>query len=382
MRRIFSSVHLDPGGTLEGVRACIDDAIGNDAQGLLLLIGASSDLGFKSLPSELASLPIPAIAAVFPGVIYEKECFQQGVLVCGLTSPLSARLLPDITKPEPDLKQDLAAILEFIGSASTVFLILNGLSKGGDNFVTTLHELLGPEIQVIGAGCGHLNGSNLPNIITPEGALTDAALLVFQESRVIVSVRHGWEPVDGPFLITEASDNVIHQINYQPARTFYLNLVEKHHGGPVSPERFASVTSRYPFGLEQLDSEFLVRDPVAAEGQSLVCAGAIPTNAMVYLLHAEQDSLVDAAGSAASWLREQHAQRYESEKGLKFFAIDCISRSLVLGDDFHLELETIRDNLPESAEMLGVLSIGEIASSDQGGIQWLNKTTLIGGLSE
>jgi hypothetical protein len=381
MTRIFTSVHLDPGGTLEGVHACINKAIDNAAQGLLLLVGAGSSIEFESLPSELASLPIPAVAAVFPGVIYEQECYEQGILVCGWTSPLSAKVVPDITKPETNLRQDIAVILESHGSISSLFLILDGLSKGGDNFVTILHDLLGPEVQVMGAGCGHFDDAKQPCIITPEGLLSDAALLIFQDTRLIVSVRHGWEPVDGPFLITEAADNVIHQINYQPALAFYLNVVGKHLGGPVTSDLFASISTHYPFGLEQLDREFLVRDPVAAEGQSLVCAGAIPNNAMVYLLHAEQDSLIDSAGSAASWLRKQDPPRYRSEEELKIFTIDCISRRLVLGDDFHRELEAIRNNLPKHSEMLGVLSIGEIVSSDQGGIQWLNKATLIGGLA-
>jgi hypothetical protein len=246
MTRIFTSVHLEPGGTLEGVQACIHQAIDNAAQGLLLLIAADSSLDLESLPSELASLSIPAVAAVFPGVIYQQNYYEQGVLVCGWTTPFAATVVPDITQPENNLRQDIATILESNHSISSLFLILNGLSRGGDTFVTMLHDLLGPGVQVMGAGCGYFDDAKRPCIITPEGVMSDAALLIFQDSHLIVSVRHGWEPVDGPFLITAAVDNVIHQINYQPALAFYLSVIEKHLGGPVTPDRFVCISSQYP----------------------------------------------------------------------------------------------------------------------------------------
>ncbi|MES9928302.1 MAG: FIST C-terminal domain-containing protein [Candidatus Thiodiazotropha sp. 6PDIVS] len=382
MNRVFSSVHLDTTGTLKGLSSCLEVAIEKGAQGLLLLIGSSSEINLKILPELLSDISVPAVGVVVPGVILEDESYESGVVVCGLTSTSFAYVVPDITRSENALNQDISKILDTNQNPSSVLIVIDGLSKGVDNFVTTLHDCMGPNVEVIGAGCGHLDFSSRPNIVTSEGLISNAALLLFTTMSLTTSVRHGWERVEGPFLITDASDNQINQINYQPAFPFYMSIVAEHLGHPVEVEEFSDLANHYPFGMEQLDSEFLVRDPVTRVGNSIVCAGAVPTNAMVHLLHSNRDELINAAGTAALNLRDRYSDRYSSEDGLNVFVIDCISRRLVLGDDFRDELAVIRRNLPKSVAVLGILSIGEIANSHQGGIQWLNKTTVIGGLAK
>ncbi|MES9940820.1 MAG: FIST C-terminal domain-containing protein [Candidatus Thiodiazotropha sp. 6PLUC2] len=382
MNRVFSSVHLDTSGTLKGLRGCLEAAINSGAQGLLLLIGSTSAIDIKTLPDLLHALPVPAVGVVVPGVILGDESYESGILVCGLTSTSIAYVVPDITRSESALNRDISKILVANQNRSSVLIVIDGLSKGVDNFVTTLHDCIGPNVEVIGAGCGYIDFSSRPNIVTPEGLISNAALLLFSTMSLTTSVRHGWERVEGPFLVTDATDNLIHQINYQPAFPFYMNIVAQHLGHSVEVEAFSDLANHYPFGMEQLDSEFLVRDPVNRVGNSIVCAGAVPTDAMVYLLHSNRDDLIDAAGTAALNLCNRYSNRYSSEDGLIVFVIDCISRRMVLGDDFSDELAVIRRNLPKSISVLGILSVGEIANSDQGGIQWLNKTTVIAGLAK
>jgi hypothetical protein len=382
MNTIFTSVHLDASGTLAGLHGCFKAAIENGAQGLLLLIGSSSSVDLEALPEAFRMLPIPSVGAVFPGVIYEEKSYTDGVVVCGLASPSAAYVIPDITRSEQVLKRDINTIIGSTVNVSSLLLVIDGLSRGVDNFAAALHDYMGPNVKVLGAGCGYLDFSSRPNIVISEGLLSDAALIYCNPMPLVTSVRHGWERVEGPFLVTEASDNFIHQINYQQALPFYMGIVERHLGYPVEIDHFSKIANHYPFGLEQLDSEFLVRDLVQHVGHSIMLAGAVPTNAMVYLLHASCDSLINAAGSAAACLRDHYSTRYASEKRLKVFVIDCISRQMVLGNDFRIELANIRRNLPSGVGMVGVLSIGEIASSNQGGIHWLNKTTVIGGLAE
>ncbi|MCG8017132.1 MAG: FIST C-terminal domain-containing protein [Candidatus Thiodiazotropha sp. 'RUGA'] len=381
MNRVFSSVQLDASGTVAGLRDSLQAAVGQGAKGLLLLIGSSNKIDLKQLPSLLRELAIPAVAVVVPGVLLQNQVYEDGIAVCGLTSTSAAAVVPDINRSEQELNQDIQQILSINPNPSGVLIVIDGLSRGVDNFVTTLHDCIGPDVQVIGAGCGHRDFSLQPNVITTGGLLSNAALLLFTTMELVTSVSHGWEPVEGPFLVTDASDNQIQQINYQPAFPFYLDILAQHLGRAVAVEEFAALANHYPFGMAQLDSEFLVRDPVNRVGNAIVFAGAVPTNAMVYLLHASPHDLVEAAGTAATDLRGRFSSRYGQESGLNVFLIDCISRRMVLGEDYDDELAIIRQSLPNNVSVLGILSIGEIANSHQGGIQWLNKTTVIGGLA-
>jgi len=56
---------------------------------------------------------------------------------------------------------------------------------------------------------------------------------------------------------------------------------------------------------------------------------------------------------------------------------DCISRVLYLEDNFHRELNEVCTQLPIGSHLVGALTLGEIASSLHGGIQFLNKTAVI-----
>ncbi|ODB82086.1 hypothetical protein A3194_19285 [Candidatus Thiodiazotropha endoloripes] len=381
MNRVFSSVQLDESGTVSGLRDSLQSAINQGAKGLLLLIGSANKIDFKQLPNLLRELAIPAVGVVVPGVLLQGQVYEDGIAVCGLTSTSAATVVPDINRSEQKLNHDIQQILSMNPNPSGVLIVIDGLSRGVDNFVTTLHDCIGPDVQVIGAGCGYRDFSLQPNLITADGLLSNAALLLFTTMELVTSVSHGWEPVEGPFLITDASDNQIQQINYQPAFPFYLDILAQHLGRAVAVEEFAALANHYPFGMAQLDSEFLVRDPVNRVGNAIVFAGAVPTNAMVYLLHASPHDLVEAAGSAVTDLRGRFSSRYGQETGLNVFLIDCISRRMVLGEDYGDELAIIRQHLPNNVSVLGILSIGEIANSHQGGIQWLNKTTVIGGLA-
>ncbi|MBW9262743.1 MAG: hypothetical protein K1564_14340 [Candidatus Thiodiazotropha sp. (ex. Lucinisca nassula)] len=186
-------------------------AVDQDAKGLLLLIGSSNKIDLKQLPSLLREVAIPAVGVVVPGVLLQNQVYDNGIAVCGLTSTSAAAMVPNINRSEQELNQDIQQILGRNLNPSGVLIVIDGLSRGVDNFVTTLHDCIGPDAQVIAAGCGHRDFSLQPNVITTDGLLSNAALLLFTTMELVTSVSHGWEPVEGPFLVTDASDNQIQQ---------------------------------------------------------------------------------------------------------------------------------------------------------------------------
>ncbi len=380
MNKTFSCIHLDKSETIDGLVAGIHSSLTSNTEGILILIGSKCPINLDLLPGVLSELPVPSVAAVFPGLIFEDSLYDNAVIICGLLSAGQTFVFSNISQPEAQLDKELASQLTDAHISNSAFLAIDGTSPGVDTFVSSLYNYLGPDVKVIGGGSGHHDFSQKGSIITAQGCLSNAALLIFQPEPFVACFRHGWEPVAGPFLITGSEGTTINSINYQPALPFYAKVLKQHSNIDIDEQQFVQAASHYPFGMEQLDSEFLVRDPLQFTADSIECAGDIPTNTMVYILNADTDELINAAEDAAAQLTQELSTRYLTEENNYVFVIDCISRLVVMGEKFPLELKAIRNNLPEKALIIGVLSIGEVTNSSQGTIQFLNKTTVIGGL--
>lgn len=376
--KIFSSVHLDKTGTLTGLKKTIDAALEHGATSLLLFINSGHTFDLNELPPLLSSLPVPAYAGVFPGIIHQFKHYSKGSLVCGITAPLQATIIEEITRPYGAINQEIEQWLTHTKPAGAIVLI-DGQGKGIDNFVSCLYDCLGPKPTVLGGGAGYLDFIHRPCLITAEKCYKNAALIISTPASFTLEVRHGWEEIAGPFLVTEAKDNRLESINFEPALSFYKEIIRQNSIGPVNFNNFIEVSQSYPLGMAQLNNEFLVRDPIQVHGESIECAGSIPVNSMIYILNSQPEKLIKSARKAARNLRANLSPVYGKEEGYYTFTIDCISRQLFLGADYARELEAIKDELPEKTSTIGILSIGEIASSSQGVIRFLNKTTLIGG---
>jgi hypothetical protein len=210
-------------------------------------------------------------------------------------------------------------------------------------------------------------------VFTNAGMLEDVAVLAAFDAPLHLAAGHGWEVMKGPFLVTESKGNVLSSLNYASAFSLYQEQVEATSGTNCEQENFATVAQAYPLGIENLDGEMLVREPVHLKDNQMVCVGEIHENSVVYLLKGNPENLVAAAGATARTLSILRA-REEQESVLLF---DCISRALFLGDEFYKELETIGNNLCKKDAFFGALTIGEICSNPNGQVRLLNKSTVL-----
>jgi hypothetical protein len=378
MAIVFSSVHVERTATLEGLREGIGLALERGAKSLLIFLCSRPQYDLQQLPALFAELPVPVFAGVFPGIIHDQEHFHDGALICGMTLKLTPCLVEDIDRPDELIAEELAQCFPGASPAGALLLI-DGQSRGIDNFVACLYDRFGPDTTVFGAGAGYLDFSHNPCLVTASGVYQNAAMVIGLPVPLAFGVHHGWESIAGPFLVTGSEGNRIQSINYQPAFSFYRDILEGHAGQALDFSDFFSVAKSYPFGMAQLDSEYLVRDPIRSQGEVIECAGSISPNTMVYILHAKPPQLIAAAAQATLELRPKLAPNYESAESLYAMVVDCISRELFLGPDYPAELASIQSALPQATLIAGILSLGEIASSSQGVIHFLNKTTVIGG---
>jgi hypothetical protein len=245
-----------------------------------------------------------------------------------------------------------------------------------------LHELFqqyGGMVSYVGGGAGVPEFTAEPCVFTAEGFVGEAAVVAFLPRRCSLGVRHGWEPILGPFVATRTRGNVIVELNWAPAIDVYHSAIAQDLGAELARDRLPSLLPAYPFGVQRAGTECVVRDPLRIDAEGgLVCAGEVPENAVLHVLRGRPRTLVTAAGRAAA----EAARRAAGAEPSRAFVFDCMSREGFLGERYGEEivavsrrLRRVRGRLPE---LTGVLSLGEVASSGEGILEFLNKTTVVG----
>ncbi|MGI2171436.1 FIST signal transduction protein [Shewanella sp. MF05960] len=381
MTIIFTNIEFLDEATEDDVVSLIAHTVSQKAQYILVLMGSQSTLRIESIPAIAVATPVPLNACIIPGVIFEDHYSYKGVLVLGFKDKICSLLIPDIAASHDVLCQQLQQFVASNGTLGSAGIFVDGLSPAVEPFIATVYENLGSDRILIGAGVGDLNNRFNMCVANEQGCFSNAAIIFCLSNTVKLQVegKHDLPQVAGPYLVTEAKDNIIYSLNYQPAADIYSDAISKVSGMDITQDEIAQHIHSYPFGLKQLNEEYLVRDIIAVNGNSLVCVGNVAENSLVYILNATKDILITAASDAG----KQFAQKLQpntAEQMHYVVLIDCISRALFLNDEYQLELNAINAQMPVGKKLAGVLSIGEIKNTDQGAIQFLNKTIVLGGL--
>lgn len=356
----------------------LETCLPTDTQSIILLATSDNSWAMDELNRWLKQCNLAVGGGFFPGVIADKHKYQTNTIVV-LSSTLRLRkcLVKGLSKGESFIDTQLSQYIGAKTEGKPYLVFIDGLSQNIERFTDVFYRTMGESTATIGGGAGSLDFVQKPCLFTENGIVEDAALIIELPLPLSVGIQHGWEICAGPHLVTESSGVTVQQLNYNEALEIYQNEILAHSGINLSDHDFFDVAKQFPLGIEKLDAEPLVRDPIRADGSKLICVGEVPQNAMIYLLHGNTQKLTQAAQRAASNAVEAHQIHYQTPLSV-CFTVDCISRVLFMDEDFTLELNSINSVLPEQTIHLGILSLGEIGNVDSGPIEWLNKTTVIG----
>lgn len=358
-------------------QACVNRVLARGAQGLLVLACDADGWTAEGLDPILRDVPVPLMGGIFPNVIHEGTWLEGGTLIVGLGAPFEVALVRDLSAQPDDLDERLRQAGVSADPGQGLVILVDGLTRNIERYVESVYSLVGTASGVLGCGAGSLDFVQKPCLFTNHGLIGDAALLARMPFRLHRGVNHGWETLKGPFLVTSSRANVLETLNYTPAFQLYRDLVEAESGLSFAEHDFFAIAKTYPLGIECLDSEILVRDPIRVEGDTLVCVGEVPENSMVYLLKGDGQRLTESAGVAAAEARESYADTGAAVPP-SVMIFDCVSRVLFLGEAFDSEMRAIDAGLGEHRHVFGALTLGEITNTRSGPISLLNKSTVIG----
>jgi len=354
--------------------------LAQDSNAASLLILACNDNNFtkQNINPLIRHCNIPIFGGIYPKLIYKKQLMEQGCIIIGFKQIVNVSLITQVSTLDTDEK--LEKVIEQtlpsqdqLTSNDSFLMFYDALSSHIESFIDCLFACLDHHIKIIGGGAGSLDFKQRPCIFTNEGLLADVIQLVCLQSKIVTGATHGWQILQGPFLVSEAHKQTVKSLNYSPAFNIYKEAIENVSEHKFDSKNFFDIAKHFPLGIEDINNQLVVRDPILAYGDFIECVGNVPVNSMVYLLDGSIDSLLNASKEAAI------SATYDvDDSGFSATMVfDCISRVLFMQDSFSQELDLIAEQCFDQS-FFGVLSLGEIANNQSGAIKLLNKSTVIG----
>ncbi len=253
--------------------------------------------------------------------------------------------------------QRLAQQLPAIG-LRLVWVLGQGVNINGSAMIAGMTQVLGEQVLIAGGLAGDASAFKETFVLDDTGVHPDriACIGLYGER---LQVAHGsfggWEPFGPARKVTRCQDNVLFELDGEPALDVYKRYLGDHARDlPASGLLFPLAMLGRDHAEMGLIRTILAVDD--AQG-SLTLAGNIDPEGYLRLMHASTDALVNGAEAAAqAALMAAQAK----QPGLALL-VSCVGRKLVMGGRVEEEVEAVSDVFRQSAVLAGFYSYGEIS---------------------
>jgi hypothetical protein len=254
-----------------------------------------------------------------------------------------------------------------------VLLFSDGLHVNGSELVRGLNSVLPSHVVVTGGLAG--DGSRFQRTwVMHEGApranMVCAAGLYGEHVTIRHGSKGGWDNFGPERLVTHSEGNVLFELDGRPA----LDLYKEYLGDLATGLPATGLLFPLALRANADDDKSLVRTILAVDEQdkSMTFAGDLPEGALVRLMRANFDRLIDGASEAATLAADGHED--DSAGATLAIAISCVGRRLVLGERAEEEIEATFEALPGGTHQIGFYSYGEISPYAKGSCDLHNQT--------
>jgi hypothetical protein len=251
-----------------------------------------------------------------------------------------------------------------------IFVLSDGLAVNGTELLGGIYSVLPPRITVSGGLAG--DGSRFSRtLVLASGTVQSEVVAAVGFYGDALQIQHGsrggWDAFGPERFVTRARANVLYELDGQPALSLYkAYLGDRAQGLPATALLF-------PLALRGRSSEeTLVRTILSVDeaAQSMTFAGDIPEGAIVQLMRANFDRLIEGASEAG------RQARLPKDVPCLSVAVSCVGRRLVLGERTEEEVDAVLESLPRGAPLVGFYSYGEISPLAPGQCGALHNQTM------
>jgi hypothetical protein len=237
-----------------------------------------------------------------------------------------------------------------------IFVLSEGILVNGADLARGMCEELPVEIAVTGGMAADGSIFNKTVILEPDGKLASAkiAAIGFYGDSISIGYgsRGGWVSFGIERIATKSDGNILYEIDDQPALDLYKSFLGNHTEAlPISALLF-------PFSMKKNKNSVPVARTILGineENKSITFAGEVPQGAIIRLMRANNDHLIQGAADAATVCLKDSGVRPDFS-----ILVSCIGRKVVLKQFIEEEVENVSDILGKPV-ITGFYSYGELA---------------------
>lgn len=115
-----------------------------------------------------------------------------------------------------------------------------------------------------------------------------------------------------PLMATQCSFTQVRTHQLSNRLSFYKAAVEVDTHLRFDGSNFFDIAKNYPIGIMRYNKDFIVRDPIYTDGESLTLIGNIDPNSVIAILKGKDAKLIQAAHEAASIAASHAEKEYDS----------------------------------------------------------------------
>ena len=242
------------------------------------------------------------------------------------------------------------------------------LTAISESILEGLKAALGADIPVFGGLTADQWRSQQTYQFFKTDVYSDAIPVLLFSGPVLFShgVDSGWHPIGRSGRVTKAKDNVIYEIDREPALNFFHRYL-----GALPP------TSEYPLAvLDDESDRYYLRAPSGIYDEqtgSITFFGAIPEQSIVQISETTHDDIL----SASQFSTQQALDSYPGTLPAAALFFSCASRRQMLGSRSREEHRLAQQLLAKAIPSCGFYTNGEISPLQQKGISHMHNETFI-----
>lgn len=222
----------------------------------------------------------------------------------------------------------------------------DALAGDQQELIRGMYDAIGPGLPVVGGCAGDDLQMQRTNQFIGTTVLSNAIVgaAIGSDAPFGIGIRHGWESVGRPMLVTKSSSTEVQEINGRPALDAYLNELDAPAEARHDQAAFTTFALEHPIGIARRAEEPCARFIAGADftRRTISTIAVVPEGTYIWSMRGDRASVASATDIAC---RTAVASLGTAPIGLLVF--DCVGRRQVLG------AEGIRDEVRRITEVSG-----------------------------
>ena len=352
------STFLEKSGEIHNLLSLLDKVLKTRPKALTIFSASKNKFTKVTMNPILKALDIPVSGGIFHKIIYKDQLLAKGSIIVAWYNEIKITNYKNIenTTSIRDLVGTSIQDLTAKDNGEYLIFIDSAVPKLEDN-LDVLYKKIGFRASFAGGGAGSIKLKSQPCIFTNDGLLRNVMQTVATNHKAKITTTHGWQKQSGPHLVTSSYKTKIKTLNYEPVIPYFKkhNTLFRNHN--LKSTAFSSFFNEYPIGIENIDGELLIREPVRFTEDEIEYIGNIPEYSKIHILAGTKDS------SRESVNKELQKLKLKEEKGTDAtFIFACAYRDDSDHNGYSKEIKMLNNHVSNKENVIGVMTMGEIAT--------------------